>query len=280
MQSSRQRSARRRGARRTLRPTTRVAILAGGRGTRLAPHTSVLPKPLMPVGGRSILEIIVRQLASQGFTELTLCVGHLSHLIRAVLDTLADQRARISYVYEHGALGTAAPLRLIGPIDDTFITMNGDVLTTLDVRDLLRMHRESGNVLTIATRKRVVEMDYGVLHLDGALSDDLLRRVTGYEEKPEIVTTVSMGIYAIEPRALEYIPESEYFDFPDLVHKLLEAGEQVGAYVYDGLWFDIGRRDDYELAVAAWEENGLVSDEGHGYEQKMAGEDARARAAQ
>jgi NDP-sugar pyrophosphorylase family protein len=232
----------------------KVVVFAGGRGTRLAPYTSVLPKPLMPIGDRSILEIVVDQLTRHGFTDITFCVGYLSHLIRAVFDQRVEREAQITYVQEETALGTAAPMRLVEGIDGTFIAMNGDVLTTLDYRDLLRRHRRSGNILTIATQNRMTTHDYGILHLDGARSS--LRRVTGYEEKPEIASSVSMGIYVLEPEALSYIPPETHFDFPDLVHALLNAGEAVGAYLYDGLWFDIGRHEDYELAGAAWAKNG------------------------
>jgi NDP-sugar pyrophosphorylase family protein len=230
---------------------TRIVILAGGRGTRLAPYTSILPKPLMPIGDKAILEIIIDQLAGQRFTNVTLCVGYLSHLIRSVLDDRVGQKAAIAYVDELTPLGTAGPLRLVDGLERTFVAMNGDVLTTIDYRQLLRRHRISGNSLTIATSRRVTKMDYGVLHLDGSLEGSL-RRVTAYEEKPELPSLVSMGVYVIEPRALEYVPEGGYFDFPDLVQALLRGGEQVGAYVHDGPWFDIGRREDYELALDSW----------------------------
>lgn len=227
----------------------RAVVLAGGRGRRLAPYTSVLPKPLMPIGERSILEIVVHQLANHGFSEITLCVGYLSHLIRAVFDHVQPDVA-IQYVYEKEPLGTAGPLRLAdGLDDDTFLVMNGDVLTTLNYRDLLRHHRDSGNVLTIATHRRTVRIDYGVLYTG---SNGHAGQIEAFEEKPEIVATVSMGIYAFEPRAVEFIPKGIYFDFPDLVQVLLAAGEKVGAYHFDGVWFDIGRQDDYEQAVAHW----------------------------
>jgi NDP-sugar pyrophosphorylase family protein len=239
-------------ARRRRSGTANVVVLAGGRGTRLAPYTSILPKPLMPISDRSILEIIIEQLASQQFNDITLCVGYLAHLIRSVLDNRIGEGITLRYVHEGEALGTAGPLRLIENIDKTFVVMNGDVLTTLDYRALVRRHRQSGNALTIATSQRITAMDYGVLHLDGPSLHPSVRRVTAYEEKPQIASLVSMGIYVLEPRALTYIPEGAYFDFPDLVHALLAAGEQVGSYLYDGQWFDIGRREDYELAVEAW----------------------------
>lgn len=230
---------------------TKAVILAGGRGTRLAPYTSILPKPLMPIGDRSILETVVEQLDDHGFTDITFCVGYLSHLIRAVFDTRELEDIRITYVQEEDALGTAAPLRLVDGLDDTFLMMNGDVLTTLDYRDLVQRHSEAGNILTVATRKRLIKIDYGVVHID----DDANAGhgvISGWDEKPEIVSTVSMGIYVLEPAALAYIPEEGYFDLPDLVRTLMAAGEQVGVYRHEGLWFDIGRQEDYQEAVSTW----------------------------
>jgi NDP-sugar pyrophosphorylase family protein len=231
--------------------TGKVVILAGGKGTRLAPYTSILPKPLMPIGDKAILEIIIDQLARQGFRDVTLCVGYLAHLIRSVLDDRVRGGSTVRYVHEQGALGTAGPLRAVEGLDGTFVVMNGDVLTTLDYRRLVYNHRETGNALTIATTGRTTRMNYGVLHLDGSLHP-AVRRVTAYEEKPEFVSMVSMGIYVLEPHVLDYIPEGSYLDFPDLVQALLGAGEQVGSYVYDGPWFDIGRHEDYEVAVQEW----------------------------
>ncbi len=259
----------------------RAIIFAGGRGTRLAPFTSVLPKPLMPIGDRSILELVITQLAGCGIEDVTLCVGYLSHLIEAVVGNGAAHGVEVTYVREEEALGTAAPLRLVEGLDDTFIAMNGDVLTTLDYGDLLRHHRASGSLVTIATRERPIQIDYGVLHLR-ANGD----RVYKYIEKPQRTATVSMGIYVLEPEALAYIPDEGYFDFPDLVKALLRAGQPVSALRFQGLWFDIGRRDDYEQAVASWLEadqngNGHVNGNGNGHVPDLAEESlhqARTRA--
>lgn len=240
--------------------TAKAVILAGGRGTRLAPYTSILPKPLMPVGDRSILEIVVGQLVGQGFHDIAFSVGYLSHLIRAVFDSRGEDNVQITYVQEEEALGTAGPLRLVPGLSETFLAMNGDVLTTLDYRRLVRHHQEAGNLLTIATHRRTVKIDYGVLYLEDDGVD--LGAVQAYEEKPEIASLVSMGVYVLEPEAVEFIPESSYFDIPDLVQTLLDQGERVGAFTYDGMWFDIGRKDDYEHAVETWHANGNGSASG------------------
>jgi len=224
-------------AARARRRCLKAVVFAGGKGTRLAPYTSVLPKPLMPIGDRSILELVLGQFATCGITDVTLCVGYLSHLIEAVLDNRPNDGVEIKFVREDEGL------------DRTFIAMNGDVLTTLPYDSFLRHHRRNHNIVTIATRERPINIDYGVLHLG---CNGRRNQVASYHEKPQMTSTVSMGIYALEPEALAYIPRSGYFDFPDLVKTLLRAGEKVGAYRYDGLWFDIGRRDDYEEAVAAW----------------------------
>jgi NDP-sugar pyrophosphorylase family protein len=235
---------------------TRVVILAGGQGTRLKPYTSVLPKPLMPLGDRAILEVVIRQLARQGFGDITLSVGHLAHLIEAVFADGARHEVKIRYVQENSPLGTAGPLRLIDGLDRTFVTLNGDLVTTFDYAELLSAHAVAGNVLTIATRKRVVQVDYGVLNV--AAAGGAVGRVVGFDEKPSVELIVSMGIYAMEPDVLAFIPDEGPFDFPDLVSALLDADAPVGAYEYDGLWLDIGRHDDYAEATALYESGALA----------------------
>jgi NDP-sugar pyrophosphorylase family protein len=229
----------------------RAVILAGGQGSRLRPYTAVLPKPLMPVGDRAILDIVLRQLRAAGFADVTLAVGHLAHLIRAVFGDGSECGVPIRYHHEDRALGTAGPLATIDGLDETFLMMNGDVLTTLDYAALVDCHVEARNVLTVATHRRVVQADYGVLNTAGRAGPT--DRVIGYEEKPELLYTVSMGVYVLEPRAVEYVPDGEAFDLPDLVLALLAAGEPVGSYLFDGYWLDIGRREDYERAIADYE---------------------------
>jgi NDP-sugar pyrophosphorylase family protein len=230
----------------------KAVILAGGKGSRLAPYTTVLPKPLLPVGDRAILDVVVRQLARYGFTDLTFAVGYLAHLIQAVFADGSKHGVSIDYHEESAPLGTAGAIATIEGLDETFLAMNGDVLTALDYANLYRVHQEAGNLLTIATHRRVVQTDYGVIHDDGMLGET--HEVTGYTEKPEIPYTVSMGVYVFEPAVLEYIERDVYLDLPDLVLRLLEADQPVGHFLYDGYWLDIGRHDDYEKAIAEYEE--------------------------
>jgi NDP-sugar pyrophosphorylase family protein len=154
----------------------------------------------------------------------------------------------IRYSYEHVPLGTAGPLKLVAGLDDTFLVMNGDVLTTLDFTELLRFHRETQAVVTIAMHHRSVKIDLGVLQLDGD------NRLTGYIEKPNYDIDVSMGIYVFEPEALEYIPADQYFDFPSLILSLIENDQKVVGYPFDGYWQDLGRSDDYEQAIQDFEQ--------------------------
>jgi len=238
-------------------------ILAGGKGTRLAPYTSVLPKPLMPIGDRAILEIVIERLGSFGCRDITLCVGYLSHLIQAVFDQGSRHGVNITYVREEAPLGTAGPLRLVGELEDTFLVLNGDVLTNLDLVALRDHHKESGALLTIAVHQRQTKIDYGVIRLT---KDDNsgLTRVSGYEEKPSLEWLVSMGIYVMEKEIVDFIPSDKPFDFPDLVQALLQADEIVGAYPYDGFWLDIGRHDDYEQAISIWESDSSFFSENSG----------------
>jgi NDP-sugar pyrophosphorylase family protein len=226
----------------------RAVILAGGRGSRLRPYTTVLPKPLLPIGDRAILDIVVRQLAACGVPAVTIATGYLAHLVRAVFGDGADYGVRIDYHEEPEPLGTAGPLAAVDGLDSTFLAMNGDILTTLDPRELVAAHTSAGNAMTIAGSTRTVRADYGVMRLDGG------QRLEGYDEKPESHVVVSMGIYVLEPAALAHVPAGEHFDIPDLVHALLAAGEPVGAHVHDGYWRDIGRHDDYEEAQAEIDE--------------------------
>jgi NDP-mannose synthase len=221
----------------------RAVILAGGKGTRLRPYTTVLPKPLVPVAERPILELVIRQLARHGFTQIDLSVGHLGGLIKAYLDhvDLPDD-VELRYWWEDEPLGTAGALRRIDGLDQPFLAMNGDVLTTLDYAQLMRFHQGHDASLTIATHRQNVDIDLGVIESDEGM-------VTEYVEKPTMRFDVSMGVYVYDPDVLDLIPEAR-FDFPDVVKALLKDERKVAAYTGAGVWFDIGTIGEHERAVA------------------------------
>jgi NDP-mannose synthase len=229
-----------------------AVILAGGRGSRLAPYTTVLPKPLLPIGDEPILEVVIRQLGLYGFNDITLAVGYLAHLIEAVLQDGSRHGVSLRYHHELEPLGTVGPLATMDHLDDAFLMLNGDVLTTLDYSAFYAAHIASGNALTLATHVRTVRSDYGVLELGGNAGGT--RRVVGFREKPEIDHSVSMGVYILSGHVRKYVPANERFDLPDLVWRLLEAGEPVGSFVYDGFWLDIGRHDDYAQAIDRYDD--------------------------
>lgn len=227
----------------------RAVILAGGKGRRLAPYTAVLPKPLMPIGDIPILEVVIRQLKRAGFDDIIMAVGYLAELLMAYFGDGARLGVRIAYSREQEPLGTAGPigLALAGAPPEPFLAMNGDLLTTLDYRALWDYHRQRGAIATLATFRRDVKVDLGVLETDGQ------DWVTGYIEKPTYHYRVSTGIYIFQPEVLAHIPPSRRLDLPDLVLTLIAAGQRVAAYPFEGTWLDIGRLDDYEYAVGEFE---------------------------
>jgi len=225
----------------------RAVILAGGRGTRLRPYTTVFPKPLMPIGDMPILEIVIRQLRRAGITDIVMAVGHLAELLEAYFGDGSRLDVRIVYSREETPLGTAGPLALIPGLNETFLVMNGDVLTTIDYIALIAAHRRSGALSTIATHRRDVKIDLGVIETEAS------GRLTDYIEKPTYHYRVSMGIYVFEPAVLDYIPPGQRFDFPELILRLLRASQTVQSYPFDGYWLDIGRPDDYEQAIDEFE---------------------------
>lgn len=221
----------------------RTVILAGGLGTRLAPYTTIFPKPLMPLGNRPILEIIICQLRECGFTDVTLAVGYLSHLLYAYFGDGRRFGVNITYSLEEKPLGTAGPLTLLPPSEEPILVMNGDVLTDLNYGDLHRFHCEQNAAVTVSTHPKQVKIDLGVLETATP------NRVIDYIEKPTYSYRVSMGIYVVSPWVLSLLPHGERVDFPDMVHMLLKRGDKVAGYLFDGMWLDIGRPEDYAHAV-------------------------------
>ena len=228
----------------------KAVILSGGKGTRLAPYTKTLPKPLMPIGTMPILEILLRQMKCSGVDEVILAVGHMQEMLWSYFQDGSKYGIKIRYSHEDQPLGTAGPLTLIDDLDETFFVTNGDVLTTLDFQDLLQAHKKSRAAATIAMHSRQVEIDLGVLELD-----DDTNEIVGYIEKPTYDFRVSMGIYVFEPRVLGHIPPHQYFDFPDLVKTLIANDERVIGYPFDGYWQDLGCPDDYENAIVDFDVN-------------------------
>jgi NDP-sugar pyrophosphorylase family protein len=225
----------------------RAVILAGGLGTRLRPYTTILPKPLVPVGERPILEHILRRLHACGVREVDLCVGHLGELIQVYFsqyDALPED-LELRWHWEDEPLGTAGALRIVPDLRGTFITMNGDILTTLDYRELVDFHMGQSAALTVAMHAKRVEIDLGVIESDG-------ERITGWREKPQLDYEVSMGIYVYDERALAHLPDRPC-QFPELVQRLLDAGETIAAFRSDAEWFDIGTINEHQRAVEAFE---------------------------
>ena len=217
----------------------KAVVLAGGKGTRLAPYTTILPKPLMPIDDMPILEVLLRQMKRAGINHVVLTVGHLASLLHAYFGDGSQWDLDITYSQEQIPLGTAGPISLVQGLDKAFLVTNGDVLTTLNIKKLIAFHKDKGGIATIAAHRRQVKIDLGVIQCDG---ND---RVFGYLEKPTTDYTVSMGVYVFEPRVLDYIPVGQYLDFPDLILKLIANGETVSGYTFDGYWMDLGRPDDY-----------------------------------
>ena len=225
----------------------KAVVLAGGKGARLAPYTTILPKPLMPIGDMPILEVMLLQMKNAGIKHVVLTVGHLSELLRSFFKDGSQFGINITYSYEKYPLGTAGPIALVDGLDETFLVSNGDVLTTLNLHDLIKFHREQKAIATIAAHHRQSKIDLGVIQKDGDY------RITGYIEKPVYDFMVSMGIYIFEPAVMPYITRNEYLDFPDLIKKLIAAGERVVGYEFNGYWEDLGRPDDYARASKDFE---------------------------
>jgi NDP-sugar pyrophosphorylase family protein len=212
----------------------RAAVLAGGLGTRMRPYTTILPKPLVPVGDRPILELIFGWLARNGVTRTDVCIGHLGELIQTYFSQAKTIPAglEVSWRWEEEALGTAGALRLLPDVDETLLVVNGDIVTDLNPAPMMAFHRAHNAVLTIATRQSQVATELGVIeHHDGD--------VTGYREKPVIEYSSSMGIYLYEPEVLAALPAGAC-QFPDLVVSLLKSGHRVAAYHSDAEWHHIG----------------------------------------
>lgn len=221
----------------------KAVILAGGKGTRLKPYTSVIPKPLVPVGERAILEILITRLKKLGVDEVFICVNHFAEIIMAFFGDGKKFGLKINYSVEDKPLSTVAPIKLIANLPENFLVMNGDLLTDLDFGALYNYHLNHKALLTVSTYQRKTRIDFGVIDVDPEA-----KVATGFREKPEYTFDVSMGVYAMNRRVLDFVPSGESFGFDNLMVSLLQRSEPVKIYPYAGYWLDIGRPDDYEKA--------------------------------
>ncbi|PSO26012.1 sugar phosphate nucleotidyltransferase [Bradyrhizobium sp. MOS002] len=227
----------------------KAVVQCGGKGTRLRPHTSILPKPLMPIGARPVLELVLKWLRRNGIGEVFVTTGYLGHLIRSVCGDGSQWNMQITYTQELEPLGTIGPLSLLREqLNEPFLVLNGDVLTDLNLNQLIHNHRKSDANITIGTSVRNTKMDFGVI-------DEIDGRVTGFREKPELTNLVSMGIYCMNPVVLERIPSGVPFGFDDLMFQMIEEDARVNVFKHTGLWLDIGRVEDFLKAQdIAWDE--------------------------
>jgi NDP-sugar pyrophosphorylase family protein len=233
--------------------TVKVIVLAGGAGTRLRPLTTVFPKPLMPLGEKPVLEILLRQLAAHGLRNITLSTGYLATLLKAVVGDGSQYGVQVSYTHEDKPLGTAGPLTLVrDQLTEPFVLMNGDLLTTLSFTKMLEFHRCQKADLTLALYRRDVPIDFGVIETDA--NGAYLR----YHEKPTYHYDVSMGVYAMNRSVLDHVSSGTRLDMPDLVRRVHAAGGRVACYREDCYWLDIGRMDDYALAQEQYAENATM----------------------
>ena len=222
-------------------------ILAGGKGRRLLPYTTVLPKPLMPIGDYPIIEVILRQLKRAGFNRISISTGYLHELIHAYLDSNKTLGLRIEYSHEETPLGTIGPLRLIENLEDTFLVMNGDILTDLNYKKLIESHKKRGAIATIATYQRDTNIDFGVLERNSE------HKIIAFKEKPTFHFEVSMGVYIFSKKILDYVPADTPFGFDQLMYALIAKNEEVYSYPHTGYWLDIGRPDDYARSIEEFE---------------------------
>jgi NDP-sugar pyrophosphorylase family protein len=229
--------------------TGRVIIQAGGLGTRLQPYTTILPKPLMPVLEFPILEIVIRQLVTQGFPKITITLGHLGHLIMAVVGDGHQWGAEVEYVWEDEPRGTIGAITLVKGLNQPFLVMNGDLLTDFDFRGFLKKHLASGAQLSVGVHHKEVPISLGVFEFAGD------HRIVRFKEKPTLYFPCSMGIYAFSPELIDLVPKTGNFGFDDLMALCLSQNIHVRAHPFDGLWLDIGRPEDYANATRLFQEN-------------------------
>lgn len=225
---------------RQTRRDTRVVLMAGGLGTRLRPLTETVPKPMLPVGSKPILELILRSFTDQGFEKLTIALNYRGDIIREHFGDGAKFGAKIDYIEETKRMGTAGALSLLETRPDKpFIVMNGDLLTSIPFDTLVRFHDETGAVGTMCARDYPMQVPYGVIEVE----DTTLRRIV---EKPTYSHFVNAGIYVLSPEALDHVKHDEFLDMPTLFERIIATGARASVFPIQEFWVDIGRHEDLE----------------------------------
>lgn len=229
------------------RQAMQAVVMAGGQGARLRPLTASLPKPMLPVGDRPLIEHIVRQLRDAGITRVSVTTHFQSE---AIVNHLGDGRSLgvdIDYLNEDRPLGTAGSLGTLPPWQTPLLVMNGDILTRINHRSMLEFHQENHAAVTVGVRQYDVQVPYGVLQTDGL-------EVKGVNEKPTFRFFVNAGIYLLEPSVRQHVQPNERLDMTDLLSRLLAAGQRVISFPISEDWLDIGQLADYEKAQAQFRE--------------------------
>ncbi|WP_139452892.1 nucleotidyltransferase family protein [Campylobacter armoricus] len=219
-----------------------VVLMVGGLGSRLGELTKNTPKPMLKVGKKPILENIVLNFKKQGFKKFIFCVNYKKEVICDYFQNGKNLGIEISYIKEKQKLGTAGALSLIKDMKDSFIVMNGDILTKLDFEQLIKEHKKSKAMMSVVLREFEFQIPYGVVKISNNIIKDI-------KEKPVQNFLVSAGIYVLEPQVLKYIEKNAYLDMPNLIKLLLDKKLKINSYVLQDYWIDIGRLEEYEKAV-------------------------------
>lgn len=223
----------------------KAVILAGGLGTRLRPFTEIIPKPLLPIGERSVLEIQIEKLKQYGFDEVYLATNYKSQYVESFFGDGSRYGVKLQVSKEEKPLGTAGPLLLLKEkLNEPFIVMNGDILSLVNFKELYNFAVSNDSLLTISVKKEVTPFDFGNIFFDGI-------KVTGIEEKPDIISYILAGIYVMKPEIFKYFPKDEYFGMDHLIKKMIASNEMIIKYDLNEYWLDIGRIDDFNEAQEA-----------------------------
>lgn len=220
----------------------RAVVMAGGFGTRLRPLTEELPKPMLPIGDKPLLEHIIERIKESGIHRVDLATHYKGDIIEEYFKDGDRFGVDIRYVREDQPLGSAGALSLIEESEEPILIINGDVLTEIDFRAMHNFHLEHGADMSVGVKKYTFDVPYGVVETDGV-------NLTGIIEKPTLYQYINAGIYLINPNVCGFIPNDELYDMPDLINKLVEEGKRVISFPIREYWIDIGKHEDYEKAL-------------------------------